>query len=61
MENKCPKCGEDYYYCDDNDIEQNGDTLWVTYWCICNSCGQRWKYTEEFTLKDAWVDTEEEN
>ena len=61
MENRCPKCEEDYYYCDDNDIEQNGDTLWVTYWCICNSCGQRWKYVEEFTLKDAWVETEEED
>lgn len=31
MENKCPKCGEDYYYCDGNGIEQDGDTLWVTY------------------------------
>lgn len=61
MENKCPKCGENYYYCDDNDIEQNGDTLWVTYWCICNSCGQRWRYVEEFTLKDAWIETEEED
>lgn len=61
MENKCPKCGEDYYYRDDNDIEQNGDTLWVTYWCICNSCGQRWKYVEEFTLKDVWIETEEED
>ena len=61
MENKCPKCGEYYYYCDDNDIEQDSDTLWVTYWCICNSCGQHWKYVEEFTLKDAWIETEEED
>lgn len=61
MENKCPKCGEYSYYCDDNDIEQDGDTLWVTYWCICNSCGQRWKYTERFTLKDAWIETEKED
>ena len=61
MENKCPKCGEDYYYCDDNDIEQDGDTLWVTYWCICNSCGKRWRYVEEFTLKDAWIETEKED
>lgn len=61
MENKCPKCGEYSYYCDDNDIEQDGDTLWVTYWCICNSCGQRWKYVEVFTLKDAWIETEKED
>ena len=61
MENKCPKCGEDYYYCDDNDIEQDDDTLWVTYWCICNCCGQRWKYTEKFTLDSAWIETEEED
>ena len=61
MENKCPKCGEYSYYCDDNDIEQDGDTLWVTYWCICNSCGQRWKYIEKFILNDAWIETEEED
>ena len=61
MENKCPKCGEDYYYCDDHAIEQDGDTLWMTYWCICNSCGQRWKHTERFTLDSAWVETEEED
>ena len=61
MENKWPKCGEDSYYCDDNDIEHDGDTLWVTYWCICNSCGQRWKYTERFTLDSAWINIEEEN
>lgn len=61
MENKCPKCGEDYYYCDDNSIEQDGDTLRVTYWCICNSCGQHWRYVEVFTLKDAWIETEKED
>lgn len=59
MENKCPKCGENCY--DDNDIERDGDTLWVTYWCICNSCGQRWRYTERFTLDSAWIETEEED
>lgn len=53
MENKCPKCGEDNYYCDDGSIEQDGDTLWVDHWCRCCSCGQRWKYTERFTLDTA--------
>ena len=61
MENKCPKCGEDNYYCDGSSIEQDGDTLWVTYWCRCSSCGQRWKYTERFTLDAAWIDAEEED
>lgn len=61
MENKCPKCGEDRYYCDDSSIEQDGDTLWVDYWCRCRSCNQHWKYVEEFTLKDAWIETEKED
>nr|DAJ34618.1 MAG TPA: alpha-aminoadipate carrier protein [Caudoviricetes sp.] len=60
MENKCPKCGEDSYYCDDGSIEQDGDTLWIDRWCRCCSCGQRWKYTERFTLDIAWIETEEE-
>lgn len=62
MDNRCPKCGEYSHYCDDNNIEQDGDTLWITYWCRCGSCSQHWKYIEEFTLKDAWVEeTVEEN
>ena len=61
MENKCPKCGEDYYYRDDTGIEQDGDTLWVDHWCRCSSCGQHWRYVEEFTLKDAWIETEEKD
>ena len=31
------------------------------HWCRCCSCGQRWKYTERFTLDTAWIDTEEED
>lgn len=61
MENKCPKCGEPFYYCDDSTVEEDGDTLWVNYWCRCPSCGKCWKYVEEFTLKDAWIETEEED
>ena len=61
MENKCPKCGKDSYYCDDSSIEQDGNTLWVYYWCRCPSCGKCWKYVEEFTLDTAWIDIEEEN
>lgn len=61
MENKCSKCGEDNYYCDDGSIKQDGDTLWVDCWCRCCSCGQRWKYTERFILDTAWIDTEEED
>lgn len=40
MENKCPKCGEFTYYCEDSTIEQDGDTLWIDHWCRCCSCGQ---------------------
>lgn len=50
MENKCPKCGEEYEYTFENKVSQDGDTLWVDYWCRCCSCGQYWKYTERFTL-----------
>ena len=61
MENKCPKCKEPAYYCDDSTIEEDGDTLWVNYWCRCPSCGKCWRYVERFTLKDAWIETEEED
>ena len=61
MENKCPKCGEFAYYRDDTGIEQDGDTLWINHWYKCSSCGQHWKYVEEFILKDAWIRTEEED
>ena len=61
MENKCPKCGEDNYYYEEEGIEQDGDTLWVDRWCRCYSCGQHWKYTEEYHFCDAWIDTEEED
>ena len=61
MENKCPKCGTYCYYCDDSTIEEDGSTLWVTYWCRCRSCSQHWRYVEEFTLKDAWIEPEEED
>ena len=61
MENKCPKCGEYSHYCYNDNIEQNGDTLWVDYWCRCYSCGHHWKYVEEFTLNDAWIETEGED
>ena len=59
MENKCPKCGEFVYYCENSTIEQDGDTLWVDYWCRCCSCGHSWRYIERFTLDVAWIDTEE--
>ena len=61
MENKCPKCGEYSHYCYNDSIEQDGDTIWIDHWCRCSSCGQHWTYVEEFTLKDAWVETEEED
>lgn len=61
MENKCPKCGEFVYYCEDNTIEPDGDILWVNSWCRCYSCGKCWRYVEEFTLKHAWIETEEED
>ena len=60
MENKCPKCGEDTYYYEDGDTEQDGDTLWKTYWCRCRSCGKHWQYIERFTLEAAWIETNEE-
>ena len=61
MENKCPKCGEYSHYCYNDNIEQDGDSLWIDHWCRCSSGGQHWKYVEEFTLKDAWIETEEED
>ena len=61
MENKCPKCGEPAYYCDDNTIEEDGDTLRVDYWCRCSLCKKCWKYVEVFTLNTAWIETEEED
>lgn len=61
MENKCPKCGEDNYYYEEEGIEQDGDALWVDHWCRCSSCGQRWKYTEKFIFETAWIETEEED
>ena len=61
MENKCPKCGEDSYYYYNDEMEQGGDILWVDHWCRCSSCGQHWKYVERFTLKDAWIETEEKD
>lgn len=61
MENKCPKCGKNNYYCDDSNIEQDGDILWVNYWCRCCSCGQRWEYTAKFTFEAAWIGVEEED
>lgn len=61
MENKCPKCREPVYYYNDSNIEQDGDILWVNYWYRCSSCGKHWRYVEEFTLKDAWIETEEED
>ena len=61
MENKCPKCGEYSHYCYNDNIEQDSDSLWIDHWCRCSSCGQHWTYVEEFTLKDAWIETEEED
>lgn len=61
MENKCPKCGEVNDYRDNTSIEQDGNTLWIDHWCRCSSCGQHWKYVEKFTLKDTWIEIEEED
>lgn len=30
-------------------------------WWGETSCGQRWKYTERFTLDTTWIETEEED
>mgnify|MGYP004557483037 FL=1 len=40
MENKCPKCGKDNEYTFENDVMQDGDTLWVNSWCRCKVCGE---------------------
>lgn len=61
MGNKCPKCGKDNEYTFENTVEQDGDVLWVTYWCRCKSCGQCWRYVERFTLEAAWIEAEKED
>lgn len=62
MENKCPKCGEDIEYTFENEVEQDGDTLLVNYWCRCKSCGEHWRYVEMFRFCSAWiVENNEEN
>lgn len=61
MENKCPKCGESSEYTFENTIEQDGDTLFVNYWCRCKSCGKHWVYTERFKLDMAWINYDEED
>lgn len=43
------------------EIRRTMNILWVDHWCRCCSCGQRWKYTERFTLDTAWIETEEED
>lgn len=60
MENKCPRCGEGSEYTFENDVEQDGNELWVTYWCRCKSCGEYWQYVERFTLDTAWIETNED-
>ena len=61
MENKCPKCGEEYEYTFEDEVSQDGDDLFVSYWCKCKSCGKNWRYTEMYHFCDAWIDTEEED
>ena len=61
MENKCPKCGENSEYTFENEVEQDGDVLFVNYWCKCKSCGEHWQYVERFTLDTAWIETNEED
>ena len=61
MENKCPKCGEEYEYTFENEVSQDGDDLFVNYWCKCKSCGTNWRYVEMYHFCDAWFDTEEED
>ena len=61
MENKCPKYKKDNYNYGNGDIEQDGDTLWIDYWCSCCSCGHSWRYIERFTLDTAWFETEEKD
>lgn len=61
MENKCPKCGENSEYTFENEVEQDGDILFINYWCKCKSCGKHWQYVERFTLDTAWIETNEED
>ena len=61
MENKCPKCGEEYEYTFENDVSQDGDDLFISYWCKCKSCGKNWQYVEMYHFCDAWIETEEED
>lgn len=61
MENKCPKCGEEYEYTFESDVSQDGDDLFVNYWCKCKSCGKNWQYVEMYHFCDAWIETEEED
>lgn len=59
MENKCPCCQDDFNYTYENDVEQDGDTLWVKYWCRCKSCGFHWLYIERFKLETAWTENDD--
>ena len=61
MENKCPKCGGDYEYPFENEVSQDGNNLFVNYWCTCKSCGKNWQYVEMYHLCDAWIETEKED
>lgn len=61
MENKCPKCGEEHEYIFENEVSQDGDNLFVSYWCKCKSCGTNWRYVEMYHFCDAWIETEEED
>ena len=59
MENKCPCCQDDFNYIYENDVEQDGDTLWVKYWCRCKSCGFHWLYIEKYKLETAWIENDD--
>lgn len=61
MENKCPKCGEEYKYSSESEVSQDGDYLFVNYWCKCKSCGKNWQYVEMYRFWDAWIETEEKD
>ena len=61
MENKCPKCGEELEYTFEDEISQDGDDLFVNYWCECKSCGTNWRYVEMHHFCDAWIETEKED
>lgn len=61
MENKCPKCGEEYEYTFENEVSQDNNDLFVSYWCKCKSCGTNWRYIEMYHFCYAWIETEEED